>query len=84
MSSTVYERFDEAYSKELRSFSGKDMPSMTQVQAMTIAAAAEAVADASNGFVSIEDLYILVAGLYKEHDEFQRLLQEHYVGKLKS
>ena len=82
MSSTIYDRFDEAYSKELRSFSGKEKPSMTQIQAMTIAAAAEAVADASNGFVSIEDLYILVAGLYKEHDDFEGLLEAHYYRRL--
>ena len=78
MPNTIYERFDEAYSKELRSYSGDESPSLTQIQAMTIAAAAEAIADATNGFVSIEDLYVLVAGLYKEHDEFQRLLKEHY------
>lgn len=81
MPSTIYERFDEAYSKELRSYSGAESPSLTQIQAMTIAAAAEATADATNGFISIEDLYVLVAGLYKEHDEFQRLLEEHYKRK---
>ncbi len=81
MTSTIYDRFDEAYSKEVRSFSGSDKPSMVQIQAMTIAAAAEAAADASNGFVSIEDLYLLVEGLNKEHDEFQRLLKAHYKRK---
>ena len=82
MTNTIYDRFDEAYAKELRGFSGRDKPSLAQMQAMTITAAAEAAADASNGFVCIEDLNIIAAGLYKEHDEFEQLLENHFNRKL--
>jgi hypothetical protein len=78
MTFDIYDKFDEAYAKELRSSSDGQNLSLVQMQAMTIAAAAEAAADTSDGLICIEDLYAIVAGLYKEHHEFERLLKAHY------
>jgi len=81
MTINIYDRFDEAYSKELRSVSADQKLSLVQMQAMTIAAAAEALADTSDGLINIEDLYTIVTGLYEEHYEFERLMKLHYKNK---
>ena len=83
-SRTIYERFDEAYSKELRGLSAVDKLSIPQIQAVTIKAAAEALAGPFEDFVHIEDLYVLAAELHQENEEFNALLEKHFLDRIKN
>ena len=75
---SIFEKFDEIYSRKISGLDKCIPASSSQMQALTIQSAVEAFEEPGSSHIEVLDLKLLVDLLEKDHNEFIDRMHEHY------